>query len=73
MFQSVRVERTTELPDGQVAAIEFQPDGTVIYRMDARHISVAGAEAFQTLMITARDAYHEAWELPTISDAALAR
>lgn len=68
MFQSVRVERTNDLPDGQVAAIEFEPDGTVIYRMSPEHITEVGAEAFQTLMATARDAYHQAWNLPTVSE-----
>lgn len=73
MFQSVRVERTNDLPDGQVAAIEFQPDGTVIYRMRPEHITEIGAEAFEVLMATARDVYHQAWDLPMISDMALAR
>lgn len=71
MHLSVRVERTSELPDGQVAEIEFQPDGAVVYRVDGEHISEIGAEALQTLMATARDAYHHAWDLPTISAGAL--
>jgi hypothetical protein len=72
MFQSVSVERTSELPDGQVAMIEFQPDGTVTYRVDRQHITEIGAEALQTLMVAARDAYHQAWDLPPVPSAALA-
>lgn len=64
MFLSVRVERVSDLPNDEAASIEFSSDGAVIFYMDSAHITEVGAEALQTVMASARGAYHQAWDLP---------
>lgn len=72
MSLSVRVERVDELPNGLVVAVEFRADGTVTYRMDGGHITEVGAEALQTILATARDAYHQAWGIGGGTDRTIA-
>jgi hypothetical protein len=72
MFLSVRVERVSELPNDEVVSIEFRADGTVVFYLDGAHITAVGAEALQTIMASARGAYHQAWDLPAVAAAALA-
>lgn len=67
MFLSVRVERVSELPKGQQAAVELWPDGTVTYYLHEDHITETGAEALQSVLTSARNAYHQAWDLPAVS------
>lgn len=67
MFLSVRVERVSELPKGQRAAVELWPDGSVTYYLHKDDITNTGAEALQAVLTTARNAYHQAWDLPIIS------
>lgn len=49
--------------------IEFRADGTVVFYLRSDHITEVGAEALQTVMASARGAYHQAWSLPTAAFA----
>lgn len=64
MFLSVRVERVSDLPNDEAASIELTKDGTVVFYMSGAHITAVGAEALQSVMASARGAYHQEWELP---------
>lgn len=49
--------------------VEFLADGTVIYYMHEAHITLTGAGALETVLNSARDAYHQAWNLPEVATA----
>lgn len=66
MSDSVHVLRVPELPDNQQVVVDVDPDGEVIIYMREDYIIGAGAAVLALAMDCARDAYHRAWELPSV-------
>lgn len=64
LSESVRVQRVSELPDKQSAAIAFHRDGTVIIYMREEDLTPAGAIALEAILAQGRVDYHKQWGLP---------
>ena len=67
MSESVHVRRKPFLPDGQIIAIVYQPDGTIVYFVHEDHISDDGALALEAILTASRSKYHRQWGLPRIA------
>lgn len=64
MSESVHVQRVSELPDDQRAAIAFHHDGSVIIYMRKDDLTPAGAAALEGILTQGRTEYHHLWGLP---------
>lgn len=69
MSESVHVQRKPSLPDGQIIAIAYWPDGTIVYFVHADHFSDEGALALEAILNASRNKYHRQWGLPHIAAA----
>lgn len=66
MTDSVHVLRLPALPDNEKVAVAVNPEGSVTIYMREDDITATAATALQSAMDCARDAYHRAWNLPTV-------
>ena len=69
MSESVHVQRKPYLPDGQIVAIVYQPDGSIVYFIREDHISADGALALEAILTASRNKYHRQWGLPRVTAA----
>jgi len=69
MSESVHVQRKSDLPDGQIIAIVYQPDGSIVYFVDESHFSEVGAVALEAILEASRNKYHRQWGLPLVAAA----